>query len=189
MREIDQEPGVQEPQYAAPQQNVQQPTYVQQPQYTAPQQNVQQPTYAQQPQYTAPQQPNVAYPQAAPTDNAKVHSILSYITILWLIGLLGSEKNNPHVRFHVNQGIILTIFEFAVGIVGAILNAIISSIFTESVYGIALYTSPTGIHLQQLVSLIVWAVGIAGTIIGIVNASQGKEQPLPVIGKLFKIIK
>lgn len=178
MIENDQATSTQDPQYAAPQQTNQQPPYI------APQQN------GQQPQYTVPQQPSTTYPQTATTtDNAKLYSILSYIGILWLIGLLGSQKDNPSVRFHVNQGIILSIFAAAICIVAAILNTIIGGIFTENYYGLIVYTSPTGIHLQHLISYIASAVILVGTIIGAVNASQGKEQPLPVIGKLLKIIK
>lgn len=38
----------------------------------------------------------------------KTYNILAYISILWLVGLL-SAKDQPDVRFHVNQGIILSI--------------------------------------------------------------------------------
>jgi len=38
----------------------------------------------------------------------KTYNILAYIGILWLVGLL-SAKDQPDVRFHVNQGIILSI--------------------------------------------------------------------------------
>ena len=42
--------------------------------------------------------------------NAKLFSILSYVGILWLLGLLISpEKTSPFVRSHVNNGIVLCI--------------------------------------------------------------------------------
>ncbi len=192
----------QQPQYAAPQAPNQQPVYPQQPQYTAPQAPNQQPVYPQQPQYNAPQQPNPQYvnqqppynPQPAPyyaaaTDNSKAYCVLSYLWILWLIGLLGEQKHNPRVRFHVNQGIILTICEVALGIVSGIINAIIGGIFRVDYLGYWSSVSATGIALQGIISFLVWAVGITLTIIGIVNAAQNKDQPLPVIGKLFTIVK
>ena len=44
--------------------------------------------------------------------NAKLFSILSYVGILWLLGLLISpEKTSPFVRSHVNNGIIISILE------------------------------------------------------------------------------
>ena len=48
---------------------------------------------------------------SSPIGNAKLFSILSYIPFLWIIGLLVEpEKNDPFVRNHVNNGIIITIF-------------------------------------------------------------------------------
>ncbi|HTW90537.1 MAG TPA: hypothetical protein VMH22_02375 [bacterium] len=48
---------------------------------------------------------------------AKGTAWLSYLWILWLIPLL-TMKENAFAKFHVKQGIILTIYGFAVGIVG-----------------------------------------------------------------------
>ena len=56
--------------------------------------------------------------------NTILFSILSYIGILWLIPLL-VEKNDKVVRFHVNQGIVLFIFD----IIGSIAVGILSAIF------------------------------------------------------------
>ena len=42
--------------------------------------------------------------------NAKLFSILSYIGVLWHLGLLITpEKTSPFVRNHVNNGIVLSI--------------------------------------------------------------------------------
>ena len=42
--------------------------------------------------------------------NAKLFSILAYISVLWLLGLLITpEKTSPFVRNHVNNGILLCI--------------------------------------------------------------------------------
>ena len=40
--------------------------------------------------------------------NLKIFSILSYIGIFWIVGLI-SERDDPVVRFHINQGIIKTV--------------------------------------------------------------------------------
>lgn len=46
----------------------------------------------------------------APTGNAKIYAILAYFGILCLIGLLAEpEKNDPYVKNHVNNGLILWI--------------------------------------------------------------------------------
>ena len=42
--------------------------------------------------------------------NAKLFSILAYISVLWLLGLLITpEKTSPFVKNHVNTGIVLCI--------------------------------------------------------------------------------
>ena len=54
-------------------------------------------------------QPQVNTSEQLP-QNAKTFSILAYIGLLWLLGLLISpEKTSPFVRSHVNNGIVLCI--------------------------------------------------------------------------------
>jgi hypothetical protein len=68
--------------------------------------------------------------------------------------------------------------------------AIIGAIFrVDYFYGYYSGVSATGLTLQGIVSFIVWAICVALAIIGIVNVAQNKDQPLPVIGKLFRIVK
>lgn len=58
------------------------------------------------------------------SSNAKLFSILSYVGILWLLGLLISpEKTSPFVRSHVNNGIIISIME-CIPFVGWVCGAI-----------------------------------------------------------------
>lgn len=98
---------------------------------------------------------------------AKVITILDYIGILWILGLF-VEKDNPQVRFHTNQGLVLFLLEVVVGI----LNVILSLLSFIPVVGL-------------LFSIISWALGIVCLvlmILGIVNAAQGQCKPLPVIG-------
>jgi len=45
-------------------------------------------------------------------NNTKLFSVLAYFSVLWLVGLL-ADPDNPKVRFHVNQGILLSIFSAA----------------------------------------------------------------------------
>ena len=55
---------------------------------------------------------------SAPAGNAKLFAILSYFCPLWLLGLLiEPEKNDPYVKNHVNNGIVLSICGFICGIV------------------------------------------------------------------------
>ena len=54
---------------------------------------------------------NQNYSEQLPS-NAKLFSILAYVGLFWLLGLLISpEKTSPFVRSHVNNGIIISIME------------------------------------------------------------------------------
>ncbi len=123
-----------------------------------------------------PQQPQYQQPSTSVTDNTKLFSILSYVGILFLIGLIAAPQNNK-VKFHVNQGCVLFIAEIvlgiAVGILGAILNFLPYSLDTL---------------LSGLMSFAVYGGSLALAVMGIINASKGEEKQLPIIGK-FTIIK
>jgi len=108
-------------------------------------------------------------------------AVIAYI--LFFVPLLtGDYKKSPFVKYHTNQGTILFIASVALGIVisivSAILRAIFWNLFTFGIYGIL------SIVLNAL-----WIVPTVFMILGIVNAVNGKEKPLPVIGEMFTIIK
>ena len=103
---------------------------------------------------------------------AKVISILDYIGFLWILGLF-VEKDNPDVKFHTNQGLILFILEVVCGVAGGILGIL------PLVGGI----------LSWIVSSVLGLACFVLMILGIVNAAQGQRKPLPIIGGLFQIIK
>jgi|YNPBryantNP2012_1023418.scaffolds.fasta_scaffold76379_2 uncharacterized membrane protein len=85
---------------------------------------------------------------------------LSYIGILWLVPLL-ALKENAFCKFHVKQGIMLTIWFFAIGIIGAI---------------------------PFIGWFIIWPLGLIFglilAIMGIINAASGKYWKMPLLGKL-----
>lgn len=115
-------------------------------------------------------------------DDTKIFSILSYIWILWLVGLI-ADRNNPVVKFHVNQGIILSVFEFAfLFIIGAV-KTVFHFAFSFSIF----LTGLVGIILGFL-SFIFWCFALAFSIIGIVRVVQGRQVPLPIIGTLFTAV-
>lgn len=90
--------------------------------------------------------------------NSKLYSVLAYFPPLWLVGLLAA-KDDPDVKFHVNQGIILTIAWF------------IASMLAFLIIGLILY-----------IPLTIFAI------MGIISAAKGEQKELPLIGKI-KIIK
>jgi len=158
--------------YQQPPQGYQQPPQqgYQQPQYP-PAQGYQQPQYQQPPQYTNP---------ANDIQDNKLMAVLSYLGILLLIPLATSaHKTSPYVKFHLNQGIILVIFEIAFSVVYGILVAIATAIMIAS-WGL-------GSVLMVIFGLL-WFVPAALVILGIINSATGKFKELPIIGK-FKILK
>ncbi len=87
---------------------------------------------------------------------------LSYFGILVIIPIL-LQKENPYTKFHVKQGIVLLVTTIIWSIVGFVLGFI-------PVIGFIVY-------------LIGWLVIMVLTVIGIINAVQGNEKELPIIGK------
>ncbi len=107
-------------------------------------------------------------PEAAPVaevaqDNTTLMSILAYIGILVLIPYF-TAKENPVVKFHIRQGLVLLVIEGAVFIGGEIMwGHILSPIFAL-------------INIGTLVL----------SIIGIVNVLNKKQENLPLIGQYAK---
>ncbi len=66
----------------------------------------------------------------ANSSNEKVFNVLAYIGILFLVGLI-ADGQNPKVRFHVNQGLVLFLSELILGIVCSIIGVKIGSIFGD----------------------------------------------------------
>lgn len=106
---------------------------------------------------------NSNQPTTSNSGNNRLFSVLAYIWILWIVGLIASP-NEPDVRFHVNQGLVLFLFEIAASIAATIL-----------------------IFIPILGWLLAFALGVAGfvfMILGIVNAANGHQKELPIIGKI-----
>jgi uncharacterized membrane protein len=89
----------------------------------------------------------------------------------------GAHKNSNFVKYHTNQGTILAIFSFAIGIVIIILTAILTAIATATFSFRVLMIIP-------IISVLLWLIPLALVILGIINTATGKMKPLPVIGKL-----
>jgi uncharacterized membrane protein len=106
----------------------------------------------------------------------KTLSIVSYITIIgWLIAYF-SNNNSPEksslARYHLKQS-------FGLGILGIAFNIVIRII-------IAVIPSLSMLALLGTISLIVSICILILIILGCINASNEKETPLPIIGKMFE---
>jgi uncharacterized membrane protein len=98
-----------------------------------------------------------------PTDNTTLMSVLAYIGILVLIPYL-MAKENPVVKFHIKQGLVLLVIEMAV-FVGS-----------EIMWG----------HLLAPVFMIINLATLVLSIIGIMNVLQKKQTELPLVGVYAK---
>lgn len=110
-------------------------------------------------------QPPVSNQTNTTTDNTKVIRVVSYLGILFLVGLFCNQKNDPNVRFHTGQGMIL----FITDIVIYFAISILSSIFWQ-----------IGALLSPLLAIFILVLEV----IGIINAVKNENKPLPLIGTL-----
>ena len=145
--------------------------YQQQPQQPSQQQ------YQQQQQYQYQQQSQQQYqqyqqPQQRPFDPTMLYSILSYIGPLFIVGIAADPKN-PKVRFHCNQGLVLFLSWLILAVGFGILRMIFSFLH--------IYILSTIFFIFVLLSLL---GAIPFIIIGIVNAANNEQKPLPIIGRI-----
>lgn len=105
-----------------------------------------------------------AQPAPDPEDVKKnmVMAILAYFGILILVPALTDAKNSPYVRFHMNQGLVLTLFSVGLAILAAI----------------------PFVRFVSLAALVIFAFQI----VGIVYAAKGEMKEVPLLGRI-KIIK
>lgn len=108
----------------------------------------------------------------------KVFGVLSYLSFLCFVSIFAAPKESHYSRFHANQGLVLFIFEIA--------GAIILNIATAVAGVEAIYTFGIGFGVAAVVLGIIRVIYslamLALAIIGIINAVQGNQKPLPVIG-------
>ncbi len=153
------------------------------------------PPYPPPPYGQPPYQPYGNYPPPKPTkmrvasnpENVKLFNILSYFSFLWIVGLI-ADGRNPKVRYHINQGIILSIFEVVLGLVISLLSGLFTSVFSLTLGGVMVF-SQLGATLVGLLQLAQFGAVAALIIVGVMHAVQDREEPLPLIGNLFTVLK
>lgn len=100
-------------------------------------------------------------------NNNKGMSVLAYIGFLFLVPLLACP-NSKFARYHTNQGLVLFLLEFALGVVAGILGII----------------PIAGLIIGGLLSAVGGIFTLVLMIMGIINAAQGQAKELPLIGKI-----
>lgn len=92
-------------------------------------------------------------------ENKTVMGVLSYLGPLVIISY-AVAKDDPFVKFHIKQGLVLLVIEVVLWVLG--------TMFFWQLWA-----------LTQLINLAVLIL----TIIGIMNVVNGKEKELPVVGQ------
>ena len=105
--------------------------------------------------------PQTGAPVATGTQNTTLMSVLAYIGILVVIPYL-MAKDDPIVKFHIKQGLVLVVIEIAVWVAGSMI-----------------YMLAPVLMLVNLATLVL-------SIIGIVNVIQGNQKELPFVGQFSK---
>ncbi len=120
--------------------------------------------------------------------NDKLMAVLSYLGFLALIPFF-VRKDDKFIMFHAKQGLNLLIMEAIYSVVSVILTSVIRVKHSfGSFYGYDLgyhYATPGWLYA---ILYIVSTGFLVLSIIGIVNAANGKEKELPIINKI-KFIK
>ena len=121
-----------------------------------------------QPQEDQPREPQPPTPPQVPSLKEKntgmAMAIVAYI--LFFIPLLTEAKNDPFVKYHVKQGLLLFIGWVAIGIVDYILP----------------WQPWIMIRLLNVALFVLM-------IIGIMNAVKGEKKPLPLVGQFGEKFK
>lgn len=98
----------------------------------------------------------------------KVYGILSYIGFLFIIPLL-AVKDSRFAKFHANQGLVVFLAQMIINVASGAVCALLSAIHLGT--------------MAALVAPLVSLISLALSVIGIINAAQGKAKEIPVIGK------
>ena len=105
-------------------------------------------------------------------ENKKIYNILSYIGPLFLVALFVPEKNDPSVKHHCGQGMLLFLIDFALGILATIIT-----------YVLGLVSLSLAATIGGILSSVLGVAAFVFMILGIINAATDKDADLPVIGK------
>jgi uncharacterized membrane protein len=97
-------------------------------------------------------------PSTPQGDSTNLMAIISYLSILVIIPLLSDAKNDPFVKFHIKQGLVLLICE----------------VISYFIFAIPVF----GYFLAPLLNLVFLVLAV----IGIMHVVNKQTKELPVIG-------
>ena len=93
--------------------------------------------------------------------NRKLYSVLCYIWVLWIVGLVVAQ-DDPVVKRHINQGLNLFILETIASILAFI-------------------------PILDIVGTLLYILSLILAVLGVVSAVKGDDKPLPILSILTLI--
>jgi len=114
-------------------------------------------------------QPQEEQSQQAPVPKEKNTGMAIVAYIIFFIPLLTDAKNDPFVKYHVKQGLVLFISWIVVGLVGILL----------------IFIPYVGWMIARLLNVLLFVL----MVLGIMSAVKGEQKPLPVIGQFAEKFK
>jgi uncharacterized membrane protein len=105
--------------------------------------------------------PESGTPEMKMPEKNTLMGILAYIGPLVIVSYI-TGKDDAFVKFHIKQGLVLLVIEVAMWFLGSLLW-----------------------FIWPVIGIINFAVFVLA-VVGIINAAQGKEKELPLVGKFSK---
>lgn len=107
--------------------------------------------------------------------NDRIWALLSYLSVLLFIPLLKKEKS-AFTAYHVNQGLVLFVVEFCVGVVLAVVSLVLK------------FAAPVVYAAVSIVFIICALFFLLCHVVGIIHVFRRQEKKIPVLERLSFII-
>ena len=103
--------------------------------------------------------------------NDRIWALLSYLSVLLFIPLLKKE-NSAFTAYHVNQGLVLFVVEFCVGVVLAVVSLVLK------------FAAPVVYAAVSIVFIICALFFLLCHVVGIIHVFRRQEKKIPVFGEI-----
>ncbi len=121
---------------------------------------------------------------AADIEKNRVMGILAYIPLLFLIPYF-AQPNSKYAKFHANQGVLVTIIFFGLGLVNTLIDIVVWEILGAPDIGFLNFVAG---FITGFLGSVSSAFFLFMMIVGLINAVNSKMKELPILGKI-RILK
>lgn len=104
-------------------------------------------------------------------EKERLWAALSYFSILLFIPLLKKRKSD-FVAYHVNQGLVLFILEFCIGVIFGVVALILA------------FAAPMAYLVLQVIYLLISLLFLVCHIIGFIHVIRRKKKKVPIFGSI-----